>query len=174
MINDSGDMLYRSWWTLLEFWAGEIWRKVTILNFWPTIEMKTQGTLNTKLVDVLLSFPTSACMPCSDKQSNSYDQCKTARGKILTEIWEHAEFSKSDVGLVQEWNQDNKLKERRMLYDHSWSDCMQKTKWGTLELWMLLGDNDQRQGKAGSDRYDGSEIFSDQGCSLELTDDLEA
>jgi hypothetical protein len=51
---------------------------------------------------------------------------------------------------------------------------MRKLERGILKLRSHLGDNDQRQGEAGSDRYDGSGIFYDEICSLELTDDLEA
>jgi hypothetical protein len=56
---------------------------------------------------------------------------------------------------VREQNQDNRLNERRMLCDHSISDGMWK-----LELWSFLDGNDQQQGEAGSDRYEGSERSS--------------
>jgi hypothetical protein len=42
-----------------------------------------------------------------------------------------------------------------MLCDHSISDGMWK-----LELWSFLDGNDQQQGEAGSDRYEGSERSS--------------
>jgi hypothetical protein len=45
--------------------------------------MKTPEALNTKHIDILLSFPTNICVPCSDRQSNIYDCCKEARGEIL-------------------------------------------------------------------------------------------
>jgi hypothetical protein len=57
--------------------------------------------------------------------------------------------------LVREQNQDNKLNERRMLCDHSRSDCMRKSERGTLKLWSFLDGNDQRQGRARSDMYEG-------------------
>jgi hypothetical protein len=51
---------------------------------------------------------------------------------------------------------------------------MWKQKRGMLEVQSFLGGNDQRHGKVGSDRYEGLGIFSDEGCSLDLTEDLEA
>jgi hypothetical protein len=83
MINGSGDMLYRSWWILLEFWARQICRELTISKFWPRFEMKTQETLNTNRIDILLRFPSNNCVPCSYKPSNSYGHYKMAWGKIL-------------------------------------------------------------------------------------------
>jgi hypothetical protein len=60
-----------------------------------------------------------------------------------------------------------------MIYDHFWLGCIRKSEQGTLELWSFLDSNDQWQGKAGSDRYDGLKNFSDEGCSLDLIQDLE-
>jgi hypothetical protein len=67
--------------------------------------------------------------------------------RFLTKIWKRIEFLKTEEDLVRERNQDNNLKERRMLCDHSQSDCMQKLEQGMMELQSLLGGNDPRQGK---------------------------
>jgi hypothetical protein len=40
------------------------------------------------------------------------------QAKFLAEIWKQIEFLKNEEDLVQEQNQDNKLKTRRMLYNH--------------------------------------------------------
>jgi hypothetical protein len=61
---------------------------------------------------------------------------------------------------VREQNQDYRLNERRILCDHSLSDGMWKLERGVLELWSFLDGNDQQQGEAGSDRYEGSERSS--------------
>jgi hypothetical protein len=69
----------RCWNSELDWSGGDL----TISNFWPKFKMKTQEALNTKLVDVLLRFPTNTRMPHSDKQSNGYSHWKTAWGEIF-------------------------------------------------------------------------------------------
>jgi hypothetical protein len=75
--------------------------------------------------------------------------------RFLTKIYKQNEFLKMKEDLVREQNRDNKLNERRMLCDHSRSDCMRKSERGTLKLWSFLDGNDQRQGRARSDMYEG-------------------
>jgi hypothetical protein len=77
----------------------------------------------------------------------------------LTEIQKQIEFLKTVEDLARERNHVNKLKERRMLYDRSRSDCMQKLERGTLKQRVFLNGNDQWQGKAGVDRYEGLEVL---------------
>jgi hypothetical protein len=48
--------------------------------------MKTQETLNTKLIDVFHYFPAIICVPCFDKPSNSYDHCKMEPGATFSRI----------------------------------------------------------------------------------------
>jgi hypothetical protein len=55
-----------------------------------------------------------------------------------------------------------------MLHDHFRSGSMRKLERGMLGLRIFLSGNDHRQGKAGSEKYGGSGIFSDKGCCLEL------
>jgi hypothetical protein len=54
------------------------WRELTILNCLRKFKMKSHETLNTKLVDILLRFPTNVFMSHSDKQSNGHDHWKIA------------------------------------------------------------------------------------------------
>jgi hypothetical protein len=130
-INGSGDLLYRSWQMLLEFWARQICRELSILNFWPRFKRKTPETLNTMCVDILLRIPSNNCKPCSDNPSNSNRHCKMARGKILDGDPETYSILKTEEDLVWERNQDSTLKEKRMFCGHSRLDCMQKPEWGT-------------------------------------------
>jgi hypothetical protein len=83
MINGSGDMLYWNWWKMLEFWAGQIQSKLIILIFWQRFEMKAQGTLNTKRVDIFLRFPMNIGVSHANKPSNGYGHWKTVRDKIF-------------------------------------------------------------------------------------------
>jgi hypothetical protein len=54
-------------------------------------------------------------MPHYDELSDGQGHWKTARDKLLTEIWKHIEFLKTGEDLVREQNQDNKSKARWML-----------------------------------------------------------
>jgi hypothetical protein len=83
MINGSGFVLYRSWWKLLDFCAGQIRGNWLFWIFDQKFEMKTQEILNTKRVDNFLCVPTNICVPCSDKQSSNYGHYKTLRGEIF-------------------------------------------------------------------------------------------
>jgi hypothetical protein len=49
------------------------------------VQNETQGTLNIKHVDILLSFPTNICVSFADKASNGYGHWKTARGETFDE-----------------------------------------------------------------------------------------
>jgi hypothetical protein len=92
-----------------------------------------------------------------DQNSKFLTMGRQHQAKFLAEIWKQIEFLKNEEDLVQEQNQDNKLKTRRMLYNHFWLDCIRKPDRGTLELRSFLDSNDQRQGKDGSGRYKGLE-----------------
>jgi hypothetical protein len=76
--------------------------------------------------------------------------------------------------LVRGQNQDNQSKKRRVICNHSQSDSMQNPNEEHWSCEIFLDGNDQRQRKAGLDRYDGSGIFSNEGCSLESIEHLEA
>jgi hypothetical protein len=53
------------------------WRELTILNFLPRFKMKTLESLNTKHVDIFLSFPIIICVSYANKPSNGYGYWKT-------------------------------------------------------------------------------------------------
>jgi hypothetical protein len=46
--------------------------------------MKNHEALNTKRIDILLSFLTIICAPCFDKQSESDDYCKEELGATFS------------------------------------------------------------------------------------------
>jgi hypothetical protein len=146
------------------------WSELTILNCRPKIINKNSRTLNTKHVDIFLRFPSNICVPCSDKQSNNYGHWRTTWGEILTEIQKQIKFSKMKDDLVQERNQDKQLKKGEWFtIIPGWIACgSQNEEHGVAESswwWTTIGKEwlDRLSMKVGK-------IFSDEGCSLELTD----
>jgi hypothetical protein len=82
MINGPGDMLYRSWWMLLKFYADKS-EEADNFEFLNKVQNEISGTLNTKLVDVLLRFPTNIWVSHADRPSNDYDHWEIAWGEVF-------------------------------------------------------------------------------------------
>jgi hypothetical protein len=61
-------------------------RETNYFKFWPRFKIKTPKILNTKHVDILLSFPNNICVPYVDKPSNGYGIWEISRGKIFSRI----------------------------------------------------------------------------------------
>jgi hypothetical protein len=133
------------------------WSELTIPSFWHKFEMKTQETLNTKHVDIFSDFQQIYVCLALINRAIAVAIARQCEAIFLTSIWKRIEFVKMGEDLAREQNLDNKLKGRRMLCDHPRSDCMQKSERGTLELRSSLMANDYRQGRTGSEKYEGLE-----------------
>jgi hypothetical protein len=131
------------------------WRKLTISIFWPKFEMKYQETW---IPNMEISFSDFwwifVCLtpikeqwlwPLEDSTRHNFWQKSGNRFGLWR--WKKIWFVNGTT--ITNWTK------RRMLCDHSRSGCMQKSERGTLKLRGFLGGNDQRQGKAGSKRYEG-------------------
>jgi hypothetical protein len=159
---------------LLAFCAEQIRGKLTISYFWPRFKMKTLETLDTKRVDSLLIFPMNICMSHADKLSNGYGHCKTARDKILGGNLQTDWVLKTGEDSVQELNQDIKLKEGGCFaIIPTWVACesQNEERWSYRVFSTVVTSSKGRLDRTCMMVW---KIFSDERCSLELTEDLEA
>jgi hypothetical protein len=92
--------------------------------------------------------------------------------KFLTENWKQIEFLKAEEDLVQERNQDKKLKTRRMLVviPDQIACGSQNDECCSCGVFLVITINDKE--RLDRDGMKVWKIFDDKGCSLGLTEDL--
>jgi hypothetical protein len=76
--------------------------------------MKTLETLNTKDVDILLSFPMNICVSHVDKPSNGYGHWRTGEAKFQWNL--ELDWAFKDEGSIQKQNRNTDEQKENALW----------------------------------------------------------